>query len=317
MKFDVILINPPFGSVGGDVLHLKFIDKCLELANKQVAIFPFGFVIKVNHKPSKKYKESFDRYLETVEEVSSTVFSSTKMQNIAIYVFDVDKKPNSKITIQRLSKDNNQEVNSLLDISDFDDYEKEIIKYLSKQGQQDMVEAGQMNKRNKQLTKIPKSKHQEYLNNNIIQSCNKLKQKLSNNETRFGLIVNMINGGMNGKTISSRNGQIYNSYKDFVNLFLKLQTSSGYNIILFNSEKSAQNCKIALQNPLLRFTFCKTQHDQHMGINRVYKYIPAIDWSDDRVKTDEGLLEVCGCPKDKCKEYAEYCRKVIEEVDKK
>ena len=47
------------------------------------------------------------------------------------------------------------------------------------------------------------------------------------------------------------------------------------------------------------------------------KYIPNINWSDDRVKTDEGLLEVCGCPKDKCKEYAEYCKKVINEVDKK
>ena len=36
-----------------------------------------------------------------------------------------------------------------------------------------------------------------------------------------------------------------------------------------------------------------------------------------KVKTDEGLLEVCGCPKDKCKEYAEYCKKVIERVDNK
>ena len=52
-------------------------------------------------------------------------------------------------------------------------------------------------------------------------------------------------------------------------------------------------------------------------VTRVYKYIPAINWEDSRVITDEGLLEVCGCPKDKCKEYADYCRKIIEEVDKK
>ncbi len=50
---------------------------------------------------------------------------------------------------------------------------------------------------------------------------------------------------------------------------------------------------------------------------RVYKYIPDIDWSDPRVVTDEGLLEVCGCPKDKCKEYAEYCKNYMEEFDKK
>jgi hypothetical protein len=34
------------------------------------------------------------------------------------------------------------------------------------------------------------------------------------------------------------------------------------------------------------------------------------------VKTDEGLLEVCGCPEDKAKEYAEYCKEIIEKVDK-
>ena len=33
------------------------------------------------------------------------------------------------------------------------------------------------------------------------------------------------------------------------------------------------------------------------------------DWSDDRLKTDEGLLEVCGCHKDKRKEYADYYKK--------
>jgi hypothetical protein len=49
---------------------------------------------------------------------------------------------------------------------------------------------------------------------------------------------------------------------------------------------------------------------------RVYKYIPDINWEDPRVTTDEGLLEVCGCPIDKAKEYAEYCRKKIEEFDK-
>lgn len=46
-----------------------------------------------------------------------------------------------------------------------------------------------------------------------------------------------------------------------------------------------------------------------------FRYIPDIDWSDSRVTTDEGLLEVCGCPKDKAKEYSEYCRKKMEEFD--
>ena len=52
-------------------------------------------------------------------------------------------------------------------------------------------------------------------------------------------------------------------------------------------------------------------------VKRMADKIPEEDWSDDRVKTDEGLLEVCGCPKDKCKEYAEYCKNTIDKVDKK
>ena len=66
----------------------------------------------------------------------------------------------------------------------------------------------------------------------------------------------------------------------------------------------------------MRFTIYRLQDDQSM-YSRIYKCITDINWEDPRVKTDEGLLEVCGCPKDKCKEYADYCRKVIEEVDDK
>ena len=87
-------------------------------------------------------------------------------------------------------------------------------------------------------------------------------------------------------------------------------------IMTFNSIKEAENCKIGLQNPLMRFFLYKLQDDQSMSA-RVYVGVPNIDWSDDRVKTDEGLLEVCGCPKDKCKEYANYCKKIIDKVDKK
>ena len=50
--------------------------------------------------------------------------------------------------------------------------------------------------------------------------------------------------------------------------------------------------------------------------SRVYKYIPNINWEDSRTKTDEGILQMCGCIK-LCKEYADYCKKIIEEVDKK
>ena len=59
----------------------------------------------------------------------------------------------------------------------------------------------------------------------------------------------------------------------------------------------------------------KKQKDHNMVL-KYFTHIPNIDWSDDRVKTDEGLLEVCGCTKNKCKEYAEYCKHIINDVDK-
>ena len=129
-------------------------------------------------------------------------------------------------------------------------------------------------------------------------------------------MVNIANGGMNGSFISSKNGLIFNHINDLINLFIERSNSTGYTIVILNSKKSAENCKIALQNPLLRFTCYKTQIDQNMTINKVYKYVPAINWEDERCLTDEGLLEMCGCPKDKAKEYAEYVKNYVEERDK-
>ena len=34
-----------------------------------------------------------------------------------------------------------------------------------------------------------------------------------------------------------------------------------------------------------------------------FQYIPDINWEDPLVSTDEGILELCKCPKDKCKHF--------------
>ena len=303
-------MNPPYGSVGGDTIHLKFVDKCLDIASTQVVVMPFTFVTKIYHKPAKKYKEKFSPYLSEVEEFNSKCFIDTAMPNVAIYVFG-DKTQNIDI---KYINSQNETLASLLDKSDFTNYEKEFMQYLEKQGTQEIVYAGGTRRRKSELQKIAVENHKDFLNKKIIDSCKNLKQQL--NTYKSGLIVNNSNGGMNGKAFSSKNGQIFNSYEEFEKFFIERGISSGYNVILFNSAKDAENCKIALQNPLLRFTIYRSQDDQNMAW-RVYKYIPNIDWSDDRVKTDEGLLQMCGCPADKAKEYAEYCKKIIEEVNKK
>ena len=310
MKFDICLMNPPYGSVGGDTIHLKFVDKCLDIAKYQVTVMPFKFVTKIYHKPAKKFKEKFSPYLSEVEEIDSKCFIGTAMYNVGIYVFG-DKTQNIDI---KYVNSQNETLTSLLDKSEFTNYEKEIIQYLEKQGPQEIVWAGGNRKLKSELQNISVENHKDFLNKKIIDSCKNLKQQL--NTYKCGLIVNNSNGRMNGKAFSSISGQIFNSYKEFENFFIERNIAAGYNVILFNSVKAAENCKIAIQNPLLRFTIYRSQDDQNM-VTRVYKYIPNIDWSDDRVTTDEGLLQMCGCPADKAKEYAEYCKKIIEEVDKK
>lgn len=309
-RFSVCIQNPPYGSVGGDTLHLKFVDKCLDLAETQIVIMPFTFVTKIHHKPSKKYKEKFSPYLSEVEEVDSKYFKDTAMPNVGIYVFG-DKTQDINIKYVNSTSEN---LTSLLDKSEFTNYEKNIVKYLSEKEQLPILNIGRVDKRKKELIGMTNDEVNIFLINKIKRNTLPIKKYLDNG--RAILLVNVANGGMNGRALSSKNGQIFTKYNDVEHFFINTKVSSGYNAIVFDSKNAAENCKIALQNPLLRFTIYRIQDDQNM-YSRIYKYVTNINWEDPRVKTDDGLLEVCGCPKDKCKEYADYCKKVIEEVDRK
>ena len=309
-KFDVVLMNPPYGSVGGDTLHLKFVDKCLDIANHQITVMPFTFVTKVDHKPSKKYKEKFSPYLSEVEEVDSKEFSGTNMPNVGIYTFG-----NETQTIDIKYVNSPKEIlTSLLNKSKFSINEQYIIDVLTRKAQLPILNIGRVDKRKKELIGMTSDEIDEFLINKIKRNTLPIKKYLDTGCAI--LLVNVANGGMNGHAISSKNGQIFTKYNEVEQFFINAKVSSGYNAIVFDSKTAAENCKIAIQNPLLRFTIYRLQDDQNM-YSRIYKCITDINWEDPRVKTDEGLLEVCGCPKDKCKEYADYCKKVIEEVDKK
>ena len=308
MKFDYIVGNPPFGSVGGDTLHLKCLDMVYDrFIKKMLIIMPWGFVTK-DTRSFKKYQIKFAPKLQYVKEVLSSNFEGTHMPSVAIYEFT---NKETKTTILEDLSGNKTEKSDLTNISLFTHYEEEIIKYLENQGSQFIVGCGATNKRQKELNKIPESEWYNFLKNNIIKSCKSIKNEKYNSY----LIVCARNGGMNGIAINSQTGKIFNSYETILNYFIEQFVSNGYNVLCFNSSKAAENCKISLQNPLLRFTIYKTQIDNALYANKHYKYVPAINWEDPRCTTDEGLLEMCGCPKDKAKEYAEYCKKIIEKVD--
>ena len=132
---------------------------------------------------------------------------------------------------------------------------------------------------------------------------------------KYLLSVNIANGGMNGHYMSSDAGKIfYNDIEKVLNDWINRNVNA-IKYIVFNSKLAAENCRDAMKRPLLRFALYRTQDDQNMN-NKCYKYIADIDWENKKVKTDEGILELCGCSKDKCKEYAEYCKSIINELDK-
>lgn len=313
MKFDYIVGNPPFGSVGGDTLHLKCLDMVYDkFIKKMLVIMPWGFVTK-DTRSFKKYQIKFASKLQYVKEIAGNNFEGTCMSSAAIYEFTNEE---TETTILEDLSGNKTEKSDLTNISLFTPYEEEIIKYLESQGQQLIKCAGGHD----HCTKRSLNKEGIFDENQIKKLINetiiKHSQHLYQYNSKTFLMVNIANGGMNGSFISSKNGLIFNHINDLINLFIERSNSTGYTIVILNSKQSAENCKIALQNPLLRFTCYKTQIDQNMTINKVYKYVPAINWEDERCLTDEGLLEMCGCPKDKAKEYAEYVKNYVEERDK-
>ena len=302
-KFDVVLMNPPYAQ-SSDNLHLKFVDKVLEISKTQISIFPLTFVTKRNIKSQDFYKEKWNDNIVSVDEIESGLFTGTSMPNCGIYVFD--SKPTKDIIVNFLN--NSKSVSSIFAISDFDDYEKNIFMYLENHGQQP-IKSGPYHKKRKTITG---SDIELQVYNETLKNAEKRIPK-----NKIYLICNSVNGGMNGTFFSSKVGQIIDNFNDLIDYFASTDVGNAHNVMFFDSIKAAENCKIAMSNPLLRLTCYRTQDYQRMIADKVYKYVPNINWEDPRVTTDEGLLEVCGCPKDKCKEYADYCKKVIEEVDKK
>lgn len=296
--FDVIIMNPPYGSTGSNTIHLNITEKCLFFGKHVFSIFPFTFVTKLYNDTQNEYKEKFKGKLSKVTEINSSVFEGTKMPNVGIYEF-VEESENIQIEYEN---GKNISVISLLGLTTFSKYETNIIQFLNKKPQEILKDVCRLNSW---------KKSNESLTNLINEKCNKYKKEFN---TKVGLIVNRANGARNGKAFSKNTGNIFTSLQEYFDWFINHPISIGTNVLLFNSKKEAKQCKIALQNPLLRFTIYKLQDDQNMTA-RVYSLIPAIDWEDPRVVTDEGLLEVCGCPKDKCKEYAEYCKNYMEKVD--
>ena len=93
-KWDVCLMNPPYGSKTkgqNPYLHLDFTSKTLEIVNDTlICIMPHRCVY-ANTSKYDSYKEIFDKSLTEVIEVSSDVFNCTNMADIGIFTFNKHK----------------------------------------------------------------------------------------------------------------------------------------------------------------------------------------------------------------------------------
>ena len=289
-KWDVCLMNPPYSN-GNDGLHLQFTEKCINLADNTICLMPFSF-ISVKSATNKKYIPKLEKQLVDVVEIDSKVFIDTHMANVGIYTFSSIAPANISITYL----DNKSiKVKTLNDIQQFDKYEIQIETIIKNNGSNSCVST-------------------PYYEKNNLNIATNISKTFPNNKTI--LVCSSVNGKIDAKFFSNKIGQIFNVNNEFINFLMSSTSLTPYNYLLFDNNIAAKNCKNALLNPLMRFFLAKTQDNQRMPKGKCFKYIPNIDWSDPRVMTDEGLLEVCGCPKDKCKEYAEYCRKYMEEFDK-
>ena len=301
MKFDICLINPPYSQRhNNNPIHFQFVEKVLGIAEKQIVIMPS----RILHTTSENYnswKEKFDKTLLSAEELKSDVFKGTSMMDVAIYEFSNNKNTDN-IKIKTLSSDKWEEKPSLFDSTIHNTYEDGILKLLNNNGNIKLFNL---------KTGIPKK-----FKERVIDDKTKLANKtLPKYKDKYLLSVNIANGGMNGHYMSSGAGKIfYNDIENVLNDWINRNVGA-IKYIVFDTKTAAENCRGAMKRPLLRFALYRTQDDQGMN-NKCYKYIADIDWEDNKVRTDEGILELCCCHKYKCKEYVDYCKHIIDELDK-
>ena len=311
-------MNPPYGTRGGDDIHFKFTEKCIQCCNKEViCVMPFA-LINGTGAENKMWRNKLEDYTVSAEELSANnFFIGTNQPNIGIYLFKQNKN-NENINITYID---NRTINTkTLNISVFNEYEKNIIKYLmpAMKENDDIMWAGYIDHPDRHFRRLENKFNLKNIELKTVIQLLRKEQVDRLPDNKIYLVVNACNGSINAKYCNNNTtGRILKNKQEVLKYLIDMNTSAGYNFIFFDTIEEAENCKKSLLNPLLRFILSKLQTGRSMKIKICYKYIPDIDWSDSRVTTDEGLLEVCGCPKDKAKEYAEYCRKYMEEFDNK
>lgn len=277
MKFDIIIGNPPYGekAVGDRQLHYKIAESLFGKYNEKM-------IFIMPNRIATTVDSRFDHYKAAFVSLSKIEIVGNPFENVAIGsvgIFSFENKKQNEVYVD------NVKYNTLFDITPFTEYENRFMSVLK----------SNYSKNHWRFMGYDESKYESILK-------------------EFSFSVNRENGAMNGRFFSSVLKDEKVKTKDKMNDFLLKYDSTRKACFTSNNKTEMENLHNAMFRPLLRFGLNKMQEDQNMAL-KVFAYIPDIDWTDDRTKTDEGILEMVGFSKEESKEFADYTKNYMAKID--
>ena len=259
MKFDCIIMNPPYGSKkDGTSNHLHYDITNNAIAHlaptgKLVSLMPNTLVTAITENNSiRRLKESFDKTCISIEHVDSKIFEDTNMKPLAIYYFEANKK-NDRI-IHICVCDKTDDVKSLFNFNFM--HSSNDVKILNK------------------------CKVGDFTSHIKVYEGQDIDKFISNNKVKkfkYFVITSRANGGMNARwqSLKLRNYGIveYSNLKDLLTADRASKMFVGFDTLM-----QAKNFYNLLVTDYFRYELVKMQNDQNMK-GPVYRFIPDIDYS--------------------------------------
>ena len=259
MKFDCIIMNPPYGSKKdgtSNYLHYDITNNAiahLAPTGKLVSLMPNTLVTAITENNSiRRLKESFDKTCISIEHVDSKIFEDTNMKPLAIYYFEANKK-NDRI-IHICVCDKTDDVKSLFNFNFM--HSSNDVKILNK------------------------CKVGDFTSHIKVYEGQDIDKFISNNKVKkfkYFVITSRANGGMNARwqSLKLRNYGIveYSNLKDLLTADRASKMFVGFDTLM-----QAKNFYNLLVTDYFRYELVKMQNDQNMK-GPVYRFIPDIDYS--------------------------------------
>lgn len=274
-KIDYIIGNPPYGESGMGSQNLHF-----EIAESLLGKYNEKMLLIMPNRIGYSTSEKFNSWKEKFNMISNIIdvgnpFTGVSVQ-AGLFVFENHKVNSVEVFGSKYS--------SLTDLSSFTVYENKFMEKLK--------------------SNFSKTSFMMTTTNYIDKLKSYAFACTYNNGAKFGC----------GIYFSSITEDLPVMTK---NKFIKWNESykNGQKCCITNNSLIyLQNLKNAMKRPLLRFGLFKMQDDRHLT-GRCYNYIPDIDWENNKTKTDEGILEMCGIDSEDAKVFSKYCEDFIKNLD--